>query len=105
MRKRRVIALVLWDIIGIQLASAMAILTRFEFQPSTVEPYFVDTLLHYAFLNTFCSLFIFAAYRLYAILWRFASVMDFFNVVKAVLVASAFQFIGIHLLAMPIPRS
>lgn len=105
MRKRMAIVLVLYDIIGIQLASAMAILTRFEFRPSTVDPAFVDTLLHYAFLNTFCSLFIFAAYRLYAILWRFASVMDFFNVVKAVLVASAFQFIGMHLLVLPIPRS
>lgn len=105
MRKRSAIVLLLCDIVGLQLASALAILTRFEFQPSTVDPIFVDTLLQYALLNTFCSLFIFAAYRLYAILWRFASVMDFFNVVKAVLVASAFQFIGMHLLAWPIPRS
>ena len=56
MRKRMAIVLFLYDVIGIQLATAMAILTRFEFQPSTVEPVFVDTLVHYAFLNTFCSL-------------------------------------------------
>ena len=31
--------------------------------------------------------------------------MDFFNVVKAVLISSVFQFIGIHMLAWPIPRS
>lgn len=104
-RKRMAAALLVYDLIGIQAASAMAILTRFEFLPSTVDPIFVETILHYAGINTFCTICIFAAYRLYATLWRFASVMDFFNVVRAVLLASVFQFIGMHMLEFPIPRS
>lgn len=104
-RKRLAIELVLFDIIAIQLAAFLAILTRFEFRIHTIEPLFIDTLVHYAVLNTFCSICIFAAYRMYSTLWSFASIMDFFNVVKAVLIFSVFQFIGIHMLAWPIPRS
>ena len=104
-RKRLAIELVLFAIIAIQLAAFLAILTRFEFRIHTIEPLFIDTLVHYAVLNTFCSICIFAAYRMYSTLWSFASIMDFFNVVKAVLISSVFQFIGIHMLAWPIPRS
>ena len=104
-RKRLAIELVLFDIIAIQLAAFLAILTRFEFRIHTIEPLFIDMLVHYAVLNTFCSICIFAAYRMYSTLWSFASIMDFFNVVKAVLISSVFQFIGIHMLAWPIPRS
>lgn len=104
-RKRLAIILVLFDIIAIQLASFLAILTRFEFRIHTIDPLFIDTLVHYAVLNTFCSICIFAAYRMYSTLWSFASIMDFFNVVKAVLISSVFQFVGIHMLAWPIPRS
>lgn len=104
-RKRLAIELVLFDIIAIQLAAFLAILTRFEFRIHTIEPLFIDTLVHYAVLNTFCSICIFAAYRMYSTLWSFASIMDFFNVVKAVLISSVFQFIGIHMLAWPIPRT
>lgn len=104
-RKRLAIELVLFDIIAIQLAAFLAILTRFEFRIHTIEPLFIDTLVHYAVLNTFCSICIFAAYRMYSTLWSFASIMDFFNVVKAVLISSVFHFIGIHMLAWPIPRS
>lgn len=96
-RKRLAIELVLFDIIAIQLAAFLAILTRFEFRIHTIEPLFIDTLVHYAVLNTFCSICIFAAYRMYSTLWSFASIMDFFNVVKAVLISSVFQFIGIHI--------
>lgn len=104
-RKRLAIELVLFDIIAIQMAAFLAILTRFEFRIHTIEPLFIDTLVHYAVLNTFCSICIFAAYRMYSTLWSFASIMDFFNVVKAVLISSVFQFIGIHMLAWPIPKS
>lgn len=104
-RKRLAIELVLFDIIAIQLAAFLAILTRFEFRIHTIYLLFIDTLVHYAVLNTFCSICIFAAYRMYSTLWSFASIMDFFNVVKAVLISSVFQFIGIHMLAWPIPRS
>lgn len=104
-RKRLAIELVLFDIIAIQLAAFLAILTRFEFRIHAIEPLFINTIVHYAVLNTFCSICIFAAYRMYSTLWSFASIMDFFNVVKAVLISSVFQFIGIHMLAWPIPRS
>lgn len=55
-RKRLAIELVLFDIIAIQLAAFLAILTRFEFRIHTIELLFIDTLVHYAVLNTFCSI-------------------------------------------------
>jgi FlaA1/EpsC-like NDP-sugar epimerase len=104
-RKKATILLIIYDLMAIAAAEALAILTRFEFVPGAIDPLFVDTLLRYTWLNMFCSIFIFAGYRMYSTLWRFASMMDFFNLVKAVLIATVFQFIGIQMLNWPIPRS
>lgn len=48
---------------------------------------------------------IFAAFRLYSSQWRFAGVTDFWNIIKAVMLASIFQIVGLHLLNWEIPRS
>lgn len=56
-------------------------------------------------LNLFCSIVIFMAYRLYSTQWKYAGISDFINVVKAVVIAAAFQLIGIYMLQWEIPRS
>ena len=55
-------------------------------------------------LNLFCSIVIFMAYRLYSTQWKYAGISDFINVVKAAVIAAAFQLIGIYMLQWEIPK-
>ena len=93
------------DIIMMIIASYLALLTRFEFYPSQIAPIFLKNAAKYMPLNLFCSIVIFMAYRLYSTQWKYAGISDFINVVKAVVIAAAFQLIGIYMLQWEIPRS
>ena len=75
------------------IASYLALLTRFEFYPSQIAPIFLKNAAKYMPLNLFCSIVIFMAYRLYSTQWKYAGISDFINVVKAVVIAAAFQLI------------
>lgn len=87
------------------IASYLALLTRFEFYPSQIAPIFLKNAAKYMPLNLFCSIVIFMAYRLYSTQWKYARMSDFINVIKAVVIAAAFQLIGISMLQWEIPRS
>lgn len=93
------------DIIMMIIASYLALLTRFEFYPSQIASIFLKNAAKYMPLNLFCSIVIFMAYRLYSTQWKYAGVSDFINVVKAAVIAAAFQLIGICMLQWEIPRS
>lgn len=104
-RKKWNIILGVLDIIMMIIASYLALLTRFEFYPSQIAPIFLKNAAKYMPLNLFCSIVIFMAYRLYSTQWKYAGVSDFINVVKAAVIAAAFQLIGIYMLQWEIPRS
>ena len=93
------------DIIMMIIASYLALLTRFEFYPLQIASIFLKNAAKYMPLNLFCSIVIFMAYRLYSTQWKYAGISDFINVVKAVVIAAAFQLIGICMLQWEIPRS
>lgn len=104
-RKKWNMILGISDIIMMIIASYLALLTRFEFYPSQIAPIFLKNAAKYMPLNLFCSIVIFMAYRLYSTQWKYAGISDFINVVKAVVIAAAFQLIGICMLQWEIPRS
>ena len=104
-RKKWNMILGISDIIMMIIASYLALLTRFEFYPSQIASIFLKNAAKYMPLNLFCSIVIFMAYRLYSTQWKYAGVSDFINVVKAVVIAAAFQLIGICMLQWEIPRS
>lgn len=104
-RKKWNMILGISDIIMMIIASYLALLTRFEFYPSQIAPIFLKNAAKYMPLNLFCSIVIFMAYRLYSTQWKYAGISDFINVVKAVVIAAAFQLIGIYMLQWEIPRS
>ena len=97
-RKKWNMILGISDIIMMIIASYLALLTRFEFYPSQIAPIFLKNAAKYMPLNLFCSIVIFMAYRLYSTQWKYAGISDFINVVKAVVIAAAFQLIGIYML-------
>lgn len=104
-RKRGAIVLFIADIGIIILSSWMALLTRFEFFPSRIDPEMLKAVACYLPLNLFCTLTLFMAYRLYSRLWRLSGVNDFVDLIKAAFIAVMFQFVGINLLNWYIPRS
>ena len=104
-RKKWNMILGISDIIMMIIASYLALLTRFEFYPSQIAPIFLKNAAKYMPLNLFCSIVIFMAYRLYSTQWKYAGISDFINVVKAAVIAAAFQLIGIYMLQWEIPRS
>lgn len=104
-RKKWNMILGISDIIMMIIASYLALLTRFEFYPSQIASIFLKNAAKYMPLNLFCSIVIFMAYRLYSTQWKYAGISDFINVVKAVVIAAAFQLIGICMLQWEIPRS
>lgn len=92
-RKKWNMILGISDIIMMIIASYLALLTRFEFYPSQIASIFLKNAAKYMPLNLFCSIVIFMAYRLYSTQWKYAGVSDFINVVKAAVIAAAFQLI------------
>ena len=96
-RKKWNMILGISDIIMMITASYLALLTRFEFYPSQIAPIFLKNAAKYMPLNLFCSIVIFMAYRLYSTQWKYAGISDFINVVKAVVIAAAFQLLSDYL--------
>ena len=104
-RKKWNMILGVLDILMMVAAAYLALLTRFEFYPSQIATVFLKSVIQYMPLNLFCSVLICMAYRLYSTQWQYAGITDFVNVIKAVLISSVFQLIGISMLRWEIPRS
>ena len=97
--------LVFLDIILVIVSMIAALWIRFDFQFGHIEPVFLDSVVKYIPINVICTLALFAAFRLYSILWQFASIMEVRNVIAAVTLSTLLQFVGMHLLSWETPRS
>ncbi len=76
-------ALVIWDALSINISSLLAIWVRFNMHISDIEVWYLDYVKAAALINTIMTLLIFALFRLYTILWRYASVKELVNVTFA----------------------
>lgn len=103
--KMRVVSLILWDIVMIQIASGGALLLRFDLHFSKVDPYYWTVLLHTALMHTVLTIVIFGVFYLYSSLWRFAGMVELANIVLACCCSGAFQFLGVRILGYGLPRS
>lgn len=101
---RRVFLIIL-DIIMIHSASALALLSRFDFRISAVEPRYWDAILSYVFIDTIITIFIFFCFRLYHSLWRYAGIDELSNILIAGVLSSFVQFCGLRILQIHVPRS
>lgn len=101
---RRIFLLVL-DIILLNSATALALITRFDFRLSQVEVKYWEAILDFFWIDTVITLFIFFCFRLYHSLWRYAGIDELVNIVFAVFLASTMQVIEIKVLSLHMPRS
>ena len=102
----RIAVLVIYDIMAVFLAEVLSIWTRFDFSlKSELGIPFLETAMHYVWLNIITTLIVFVIMHLYNSLWQYASVQELLNVVIACLLSSALQSVGMHMLQWSMPRS
>ncbi len=94
-----------YDIAAILVASALALLLRFEFSYSQIEPKYIEMVWQYFPINILVTVIVFYFFRLYHSLWAFAGVTEMQNVVTACVITSLFQIVGMQLMGMSPPRS
>ena len=83
--------LLLVDVCLIALCMIGALWIRFDFDYKKIEPLFLHSIEKYMWINIVCTVIINYIFKLYASLWRFASVEELKNVVCAVLISSFLQ--------------
>ena len=102
----RVIALVLLDVVVIQLVAFMALFARFEFNLHDVRlGGYLQELQYFLIPNTVVTLLLFAVFRLYSSLWGFAGADELAHIFISTGLAAAFQGIMILTGAVVLPRS
>ncbi len=104
--RMKIFIFVIADIIGINVCSFLALLIRFDFTYSAIDPVYLQRAIAYAPINTMLTLFIIWICKLYSSVWSYASVIELFNIVKASIAATMIQIIGMHFIFdKPMPRA
>ena len=101
----RGLALMVLDVVVLSACSVAALLLRFDFSFQSVDVEFWRSVITYLPLNLFISVVIFWLFKLYSSLWRFASILEFYNIILASFLSSLMMFAGMHFLNKPVPRS
>ncbi|MGF7144101.1 FlaA1/EpsC-like NDP-sugar epimerase [Anaerotaenia torta] len=97
--------LFLCDIVVIIVSSGMGLLLRFDLDPSKVDKVFLESVWTYLPINLLVTLLTFYLLKLYHSLWRYASITEMQNVFSACMLSAIFQFAGLRLLDLRVPRS
>ena len=101
----RIILLVLMDMLIITAAGPLAIYVRYNlfFEPQAIE--FIENIFQYLPVNLILTVIVFAVFRLYQGIWKYASASDLVNIILACLVSAVTQTIGMMLMDLRFPRS
>ena len=101
----RIILLVLMDMLIITAAGPLAIYVRYNlfFDPQAIE--FIENIFQYLPVNLILTVIVFAVFRLYQGIWKYASASDLVNIIVACLISAVTQTVGMTLMDLRFPRS
>ncbi|WP_347458029.1 polysaccharide biosynthesis protein [Clostridium sp. C105KSO13] len=99
------VMLVLLDIIFLNTSSFMALWIRFNMHISEIPPEYADSVKELVVANTIVTIIIFALFRLYTSLWRFASIKELVYVIEACGASVLFNILAYYLTYREIYRS
>ena len=101
----RIILLVLMDMLIITAAGPLAIYVRYNlfFEPQAIE--FIENIFQYLPVNLILTVIVFAVFRLYQGIWKYASASDLVNIIVACLISAVTQTVGMTLMDLRFPRS
>ena len=83
-------ALVVTDILLINIASLLALVVRFEFDfASLVESRFLDNIFMVAPINTMLTIVVFVVFKMYRGIWKYAGVDEFLAIASGCVTSTA----------------
>lgn len=97
--------LVIYDIAAVSVSGYLALLMRFELEPSQVPEQFLNPYRRYNWIMIIVTILVFYAFRLYSSLWTYAGAVELMNVVLAGCVVGGFQVAFYALIDVRMPRS
>ena len=102
----RIAALILVDIILINLAAFLAVVARFDFSlHEAQETIYLQHMLRYAVVNTVVTLAVFYFLRLYHSLWAYASSAELIRIAAASVISALLYMAGSYLMNAAMFRS
>lgn len=102
---RRLFLIVL-DMSLIAIASFVALAVRFDFRLGQIPTNYSEAVLSYIFINIITTIIVFAIFRLYNSLWRYAGIDELVNIIFACIISGTLQFIGMYFVFdIHVPRS
>lgn len=99
------VLLVLLDIMFINISSFMALWLRFNMNFEEIPPEYAVSIQDLVLVNTAVTVVLFAVFRLYNSLWRFASIKEMMYVMGACMLSVLFNMLAYYLTYRPIYRS
>ncbi len=99
------VILVILDILFINVSSFMALWLRFNMKFSDIPVEYSASIRELVPVNTVVTVLIFAFFRLYNSLWRFASIKELIYIMEACAVSVCFNMMAYYLTYRPIYRS
>ena len=98
--------LIILDTMLINIASFLALFFRFELSFNSIPLNYLDAVVSYITINTITTIIIFALFRLYNSLWKYAGIDEFINIIFSGIAAGVLQLVGMHyILHIHVPRS
>lgn len=97
--------LLLLDIVFINASSYIALLARFNMHIEEVPENYLHSVQSMVVINTMVTILIFAVFKLYTSLWRFASLNELIYVMEACALSVLFNFLAYSWTYKPIFRS
>ena len=101
----RRIFLLLCDIAVIIFSNGMGLLLRYDLDPRKIDRIFLESVWKYLPVNVIITILIFYLLKLYHSLWRYAGAVELQNIFSACILSAILQFVGLHFLNLPVPRS
>ncbi|NLM04977.1 MAG: polysaccharide biosynthesis protein, partial [Clostridiales bacterium] len=102
MKKRKVLFLVLLDIIAINYSYILALFFRFE---TNIPEKFLDISIRHILIITAIKIAIFYIFKLYSSIWEYASIDELMEIVVSVILANIFVSVYVILSNMNYSRS
>lgn len=97
--------LIIYDIIAVSVSGYLALLMRFELEPSQILEQFLNPYRRYNWIMIIVTILVFYVFRLYSSLWTYAGAVELINVVLAGCVVGGFQIVFYALIDVRMPRS
>ena len=97
--------LVLLDIVFVNTSSFLALWIRFNMYTVDIPIEYYTSVKEMVIPNTIATLIVFAIFKLYTSLWRYASIKELVNIIEACVICMLLNILGYYLTYRPIYRS